>query len=73
MSNIKRKKINEKKNSNNERKQHAFTLCEGKGILSPFRGYHKATSSGRGCLLIENSFFDILRELFELICKIESK
>jgi len=37
MSSIKKKKINEKIKSNiNERKQHAFTLCEGKGIFIPF-------------------------------------
>jgi len=37
MSSIKKIKINEKKKSNNnEWKQRAFTLCEGKGIFIPF-------------------------------------
>jgi len=39
MSSIKKIKINEKKKSNNnEWKQRAFTLCEGKGIFIPFQG-----------------------------------
>ncbi len=32
-------------------RQRTFTFFEGKSILSLFRGYPKATSSGRDCLL----------------------
>ena len=53
MFNFKKEKIKEKNSSSNNNRGNNLLLpsLRVKVFLSPFRGYPKATSSGRGCLL----------------------